>query len=336
MSRPNEKNPRNNKKSNKRGKKLLNVAVAVIVISSLLIIGVFALLRINNCKSLNEFFRRIRDDIPPTIEVEDEINIFDGYELDLSDKKLVKVSDNSDNNNDIKVSVSGDIDTNKKGKYDIKIVAKDKSGNKSEKDVIVNVIDENDVKEGVTFYTRKGYKGECKGGITKIDGTIIANKSFTVSPDYNPGSLTDEAKQAWDEMVSVASQDGINLKIVSGFRSYNTQQNLYKNYVASDGKANADRYSARAGYSEHQTGLAADINLVEDEFKNSKEGKWLANNAGKYGWILRYPYGKENLTGYMPEPWHYRFVGKDLSQKVFDNGEWTTLEEYFGIKSEYA
>ena len=136
-------------------------------------------------------------------------------------------------------------------------------------------------------------------------------------------------------MKEAASNDGLNIYVVSGFRSYWDQNYIYNNYVAWDGQYNADTYSARPGHSEHQTGLAFDLNWVSDEFEYTSEGIWLNNNAYKYGFILRYPKGKTYETGYIYEPWHYRYVGTDLSYKLFNNGNWITIENYFGINSQY-
>ena len=103
-----------------------------------------------------------------------------------------------------------------------------------------------------------------------------------------------------------------------------------------DGKALADTYSARPGHSEHQSGLAIDINMADSAFDSSPEAKWLNDNAYKYGFILRYPKGKDNITGYMYESWHFRYVGTELANKLYNDGNWITLEEYFGIDSKYS
>ncbi len=168
---------------------------------------------------------------------------------------------------------------------------------------------------------------------TYINGILIANKSYALPSDYNPG-VDPNAQKAFSKMASEASKEGISLRIVSGFRSYSTQQSIYNNYVASDGKAEADRYSARPGHSEHQTGLAFDVNSLSQSFENTPEGKWLAANCHKYGFIIRYPKGKENVTGYMYEPWHIRYLGTGTAEDVFVSG--LTLEEYLGISSVYA
>ena len=172
-----------------------------------------------------------------------------------------------------------------------------------------------------------------EASLTYIDGILIANKTYSLPASYAPG-VDKTANAALQQMIDAAKQDGISLFIKSGYRSYETQRGLYNNYVARDGVAAADRYSARAGHSEHQTGLAFDLNSLEQSFGETPEGKWLAANCHKYGFIIRYPKDKENITGYMYEPWHVRYLGVDVATKVFESGK--CLEEYLGITSEYA
>ncbi len=170
-------------------------------------------------------------------------------------------------------------------------------------------------------------------GITYINGTLIANKSYSLPADYAPG-VNDEAYNALIEMEEAAAAEGLSIFLVSGYRSYDDQYAIYNNYVSMDGQAAADRYSARPGHSEHQTGLAFDLNELEESFEHEPEGIWLAENCHKYGFIIRYPKGKEHITGYMFEPWHVRYLGVELATKVYNSG--LTLEEYFGITSVYA
>ncbi|MBE6812061.1 MAG: peptidase M15 [Ruminococcaceae bacterium] len=182
--------------------------------------------------------------------------------------------------------------------------------------------------------TAKDYKIYEKDGITYIDGILIANKTYPLPSTYNPGALLPECKQAFNQMAYDAYYgDGIYLYELSGYRSYATQNRLYNNYVAADGKQLADTYSARPGHSEHQSGLALDVNSVEASFAYTAEAKWLAANCYKYGFILRYPYGKTNKTGYIYEAWHIRYVGVDIATKIHNSG--LCLEEYYGITSKY-
>ena len=132
-------------------------------------------------------------------------------------------------------------------------------------------------------------------------------------------------------MYNDAAKNNLYLYISSPYRSYNRQNVLYNTYVKKDGESKADTYSARPGYSEHQTGLAFDLGTAENhdinEFVESKEFKWMKNNAHKYGFILRYPYGKKYITGYIYEPWHYRYVGIDAATYIYNNN--ITFEEYY-------
>lgn len=166
---------------------------------------------------------------------------------------------------------------------------------------------------------------------TYVGGVIIASKKYPLPANHAPGESA-KARAAFNEMAKAAKKDGFNLIAFSTYRSYEYQVDLYNRYVERDGQAAADRYSARPGYSEHQTGLAFDIGdstMSDVYFEESPVTKWLAEEAYKYGFILRYPNGKEGITGYMYEPWHYRYVGVDLAKKIFERQ--TTLEEYFGI-----
>lgn len=170
---------------------------------------------------------------------------------------------------------------------------------------------------------------------TIVNGVVIANKKYPLPASYNKGE-DPNARAAFDKMATAAKAEGIELVAFSGFRSYEYQKTLYDRYVSRDGKDAADRYSARPGHSEHQTGLAFDIGEKDREdlwltsaFGETKAGQWLAQNSHKFGFILRYPKGKESITGFMHEAWHFRYLGEDLAKKVYEAG--VTLEEYLGI-----
>ena len=202
-------------------------------------------------------------------------------------------------------------------------------------------------------YTSKGFLIQEKDGITYVAGLLIANKTYSLPSDYVPAGypvpmvdkvedrLLSEAQSAFGEMQKAFKAENpkaSGFKIQSGYRSYATQTRLYNNYVKNKGAAAADIYSARPGHSEHQTGLAADINVVGtstlyESIKNTTEGKWLAANSWKYGFILRYPEGKSDITGYVFEPWHFRYIGREAAKAVFDSG--LCLEEFLGIDSVY-
>lgn len=148
--------------------------------------------------------------------------------------------------------------------------------------------------------------------------------------------LRQEPATALEEMVSAAQAENINLMLVSGYRSYQVQVSVYNGWVQKYGQAGADKISARPGTSEHQTGLASDLGAasrlceLEACFGNLPEGKWLSANSHKYGFIVRYPEGKDDITGYSYEPWHMRYVGRDLATEMH-NQNIQTLEEFFEI-----
>lgn len=180
----------------------------------------------------------------------------------------------------------------------------------------------------------KGYEIIDVDGVTYIDGVLVVNKTYSVPQDYAPGDLTPECMEAFNSLVAAAAEDGLNIFVVSGYRSFETQRNIYNRYCDRDGQERADTYSARPGFSEHQTGLAIDVNSVSFSFANTAEGQWIASNSYKYGFIVRYMQGKEDITGYAYEPWHIRYVGVAMAQAIYDSG--LCLEEYLGISSVYA
>jgi zinc D-Ala-D-Ala carboxypeptidase len=189
---------------------------------------------------------------------------------------------------------------------------------------------------------------------------VVVNKKHPLTPiDYVPESLRtpdvplrlnasddemlmqSEAASALETMSAAARKDGAKLMLASAYRSYNFQKNLYNRYVSQQGQTTADTQSARPGYSEHQTGLAVDLEPtsrkceVETCFADTVEGKWLAAHAHKYGFILRYPKNGQNTTGYIYEPWHFRYVGKPLAAELAARGL-PMLEDFFGLEKAAA
>ena len=175
---------------------------------------------------------------------------------------------------------------------------------------------------------------------------VIANKQHQLSPaDYTPGDLvtisgatiSNQAATDFKAMLAAAGGESVTLTAVSGYRSYSTQNTLYDNYVANNGQTAADTFSARPGYSEHQTGLAIDFGNnadpscnFDDCYANMPDGKWLAAHAHEYGFILRYTSENQQITGYKNEPWHYRYIGRELSAEMKKQAI-NTLEEFFGV-----
>lgn len=168
--------------------------------------------------------------------------------------------------------------------------------------------------------------------LTKLRNVLIANKSYALPASYNPGP-DPTAWGAFDSMRAEAGRSGLSIFIASGYRTYDYQRTLYNRYVSQHGQAAADRFSARPGHSEHQSGLALDVNSTSGSFGSTAEGRWVKDNAHRFGFVVRYPQGKEHITGYMYEPWHLRYLGVDLATTLYSSGQ--TLEEYFGITSSY-
>ena len=287
-------------------------------------------------KKLYEVTLIVTDDVAPIIEGVQNIEIYEDEELDLL--KAVKATDNS--HDEVSLILKGEYDITKKGKYLLTYEAKDKVGNVTTKEFTLTVKEKvvekpngNTNASKIVGTTKEGYKIEMKNGAYYINNILIANKTYSLPSTYTPGLLP-ELNNAFEKLKNAAAEDGISLKIISGFRSYHSQNSIYNNYVARDGKKEADTYSARPGHSEHQTGLAIDVNSLMFDFGETKEGKWLQNHAHQYGFIIRYPEGKEAITGYRYEPWHLRYVG-ELSKELYNDGNWITLEEYLGITSNY-
>ncbi len=286
--------------------------------------------------SLNEtaedFILSVVDRERPVITFRDKLETEVGKDIDLLSG--VSASDNS--GEAITVTVEGGYDINKAGEYALKYVACDSSRNRVEECFTLKVKAPTPPPEPgpIAFTTSKGYRGVIIDGVTYIEGYLIANKTYALPKSYGKG-LTDTTKDAFDAMKAAAKEDGLRIYISSGFRSYRTQRTLYNNYVKRDGAAKADTFSARPGHSEHQSGLAFDVNIVSDAFIGTPEAIWLADNCYKFGFILRYPQGKTNETGYKFEPWHFRYVGVELAGSLYNGGDWLTMEDYFGIASEY-
>ena len=168
---------------------------------------------------------------------------------------------------------------------------------------------------------------------------VVVNKKRPLPDGYAPtdlmGPLRSEAKKNLDSLISGANSSNVNLKIISGYRSQSSQATLYNSYVKRDGQAAADMYSARPGYSEHQTGLAIDLGNTNGScdlevcFENTTGGLWIKANVQNYGFIVRYPNGKTDITGYQYEPWHLRYVGIETAKAIYASGK--TFEEYSGL-----
>lgn len=263
--------------------------------------------KITHLKTTKIIKRKIKviDTTKPEITLQgNEVTI---YQNDTYNEPGYTATDNYDKDITSKVKVTNNIDNKKTGTYEVTYSVSDSSKNKTEIKRKVNVIE----------------KPKTQG--TYIKGILIVNKKYSLPANYNPG-VDQTASTALKQLQQAASTAGHNIPLISGFRSYSRQQTLYNNYVARDGQALADTYSARPGHSEHQTGLAFDVGKLDDNYGSTPAGIWLKENCHKYGFILRYPKGKESITGYQYEPWHIRYVGVEHATKIMNQN--ITLEEY--------
>lgn len=222
-----------------------------------------------------------------------------------------------------------EVDFLNPGDYRMMIIASDTYGNSIEKECIVRVQYEKE-----TSSPNKPAENEEDQSVVSSDpyyvqGIMVVNKKHGLPANYAPQENAEAGAKIRQLIADMQRQGYAISSSYSGYRSYSYQSSLYNNYVNSYGQAQADRFSARPGYSEHQTGLAFDLKhsngtLVE----TTPEVNWIAAHAHEYGFIVRYPSGKESVTGYMPEPWHLRYVG-DQASAIYASG--LTLEEYLGI-----
>lgn len=204
----------------------------------------------------------------------------------------------------------------------------------------ITVTDKNTKQYGEIAVTVKKLPDSLKveNGLTytKEGNILIANKSYALPNTYDPGGLTDDTYNAFVQLQQAAAAENLNLWNESGFRTYEYQNTIYYGYPENE----RDTYSAKPGHSEHQTGMAIDVNNPRDTFIGTPEAIWLKEHCYEYGFIIRYPEGKQSITGYKYEPWHIRYVGVEMAQKIHDKGEEIgdpniTLEEYFGFDSDY-
>lgn len=203
-----------------------------------------------------------------------------------------------------------------------------------------------DIVAHVNSHVDQGFYQSTEKTKTNLGKYVILNKHYFADKDYKGENLISVdkkyslydnelmlSKECYDyflKMYEAAKNAGYEFKINSAYRSYERQATVYDNWVQQDGKILADTYSARAGYSEHQTGYAFDVRdypLSNDDFSKTQAFTWMSSNAHKYGFIIRFPLGKEDITGYQYESWHYRYVGLEAAQYIYDNG--ITFEEYY-------
>lgn len=240
-----------------------------------------------------------------------EIEVNSNYIDELYKAKLFNLDMNS------KVIIDSNLNTSKIGNYKITYTIKFL---KTVKRVsrYINVINSENIKQVFSI--------KNESGVTYINGILIVNKTYSLPSDYAPG-INHTALYYLHMLQADAKAVGIDIPVISAYRSYETQRALFDSYYAKDGDK-ADTYSARPGHSEHQTGLAFDVGAIDDNYGDTIGGKWLYNNCANYGFIIRYLKGKEDITGYKYEPWHIRYVGS-VAEYIMNRG--ITLEEYLNI-----
>lgn len=264
---------------------------------------------------------------------EDEINDI----LKLDDKYISYALENSYDDDLISLANEKWIIWSKYDEYKDYIEELEEDPETAEIDY-ANVITKVNTKTNYEYYTNTEETN------MDLDTAILVNKYYSLPDQYAPDDIVDipttyafegnqireEVYEAFKEMADAAAEDGITLIVNSGYRTYEYQKELYEQYESANGTDYADSYAARPNYSEHQTGLALDIvtyGMTMDNFDESDTYKWLIANCTDYGFILRYPEGKEEITGYSYESWHYRYLGKELAKKVEESG--LTFDEYY-------
>ncbi|SHI92778.1 D-alanyl-D-alanine carboxypeptidase [Clostridium cavendishii DSM 21758] len=236
--------------------------------------------------------------------------------------------------------------------FTINSICKNQELRKSEKEAIEiakKVTEKQQLLAKTEENTKKKYDENIKNICDSNEYLKLVNKNMLLDKNYKPQDLIipkvkiakkaspeirqmrKEAAEALEKMFYDARRDDINLMIVSAYRSYDSQEEVYENKLKNAGIEETNKYVAKPGSSEHQTGLAVDINGIKfsdlnEDFAKTKEGLWIKDNCSKYGFIIRYPKGKETITGYSYEPWHIRYVGLETAKIITEKG--ITLDEY--------
>lgn len=303
-------------------KKILIFSIIGMVVVALIITGILVIKHINYTKTYEYKFNKIGYNKEEVVVLKNE----------LKDKQLDELLNHKYDKNITRLVKEKYFIFNKLDDY-LKYYKDNKDKGLTDVVAIINTNTNND------FYTNTKETDVSKNEL------MLINKYNYLTASYNPDdlevftnvyaygenqSLRKDAYDAFIEMWNSANKDGYKLIVNSSYRSYDEQKKIYDDYSSWYGEEDADKKAARAGYSEHQTGLAVDIQSYcsqNKDFEECEEFTWLTNNAYKYGFILRYPKDKEYLTGYKYESWHYRYVGKKVSKYIHDND--ITFDEYY-------
>lgn len=261
----------------------------------------------------------VKDTVEPKFsKFTETIEIPAGTETNYDFTQYFKAEDLS--GADIQIDLKS-VDFNTPGDYTILVRAIDSHDNTVEKECTVKVTD---------IPSSPSVLQESKeDGLFYSQGILIVNKKHGLPSNYAPGENAEAGNQIRKLIADMQAQGYHISNQYSGYRSYSYQASLYNGYVASYGQAQADRFSAKPGFSEHQTGLAFDLKHTNGTLVETQpEVQWIKAHAHEYGFIVRYPQGKENITGYMAEPWHLRYVG-DIARTIYESG--LTLEEFLNV-----
>lgn len=280
------------------------------------------------------FYRYItvEDKKAPVITGKNTLEIEQGSSFDMKQLEL-KAEDNYDGDMSDQIKQEGTVDSNTPGDYELTYTVKDSSGNQAVFTVKVTVLKKEAVQAPSVSHVQVRVVADPN------DITALVNKQNILPDGWAPSDLVTiqngfllraVAAQAWNAMMNAAAQDGITINAVSAYRTQAYQANLYNQYYAAD-PVNTPFLSALPRRSEHEMGLALDISnsdyQLHSDFESTASGKWLSAHAHEYGWILRYPSNKTNITQYAYEAWHYRYVGPGLAKQLKSSGQ--TLEEYY-------
>ena len=278
-----------------RLKKVYIWIIIILIICLITFLTVYLYSKYTNYKKLDISYDKINNETPVYIDHMDEFNIKESNYIESNYERYIAYKKKHSDYSDDKIITYVNIGL--------------------DHDFYTNMM-ETDMSDGYLIICNKYHKlkNNYVPDLVSLDG-------------YGGGKMERVAAKHFKEMSNAAKKDGISIYNVSGYRSYTTQTYLYNGYVSRNGKAKADTFSARPGTSEHQTGLATDVNSVSDSFANTSAYKWLIKNSHKYGFILRYPKGKEFITGYKYEPWHYRYVGVEVAKVIYEKN--ITYEEYY-------
>lgn len=303
-------------------KKILIFSIIGVIVIALIITSILVIKHINYTKTYEYKFNKIGYNKEEVVVLKKE----------LKDKQLDELLNHKYDKNITKLVKEKYFIFNKLDDY-LKYYKDNKDKSLADVVAIINTNTNND------FYTNTKETDVSKNEL------MLLNKYNYLTASYNPDdlevftniyaygenqSLRKDAYDAFIEMWNSANKDGYKLIVNSSYRSYDEQKKIYDDYSSWYGEEDADKKAARAGYSEHQTGLAVDIQSYcsqNKDFEECEEFTWLTNNAYKYGFILRYPKDKEYLTGYKYESWHYRYVGKKISKYIHENN--ITFDEYY-------